>query len=92
MIGWWRAEGDATDTYSTNDGTLVGDAAFTTSGKAGQAFSFDGNGDYVELANESQYDFVNQQFTLEGWFKTSATGTYNRLSRRRMQIGNGVSP
>ena len=47
LVSWWQGEGDANDQMSHNTGTLVNGAAFTT-GKVGQAFSFDGVNDYVD--------------------------------------------
>ncbi len=46
LSGWWRAEGDATDSAGSNDGTVLGDTTYTN-GVYGQAFVFDGDGDYV---------------------------------------------
>src|SRR5205814_6686292 len=47
MVSWWPGEGDANDIQDGNDGTFNGTPAYS-SGKVGQAFSFDGNtADYV---------------------------------------------
>ncbi|MCA9061860.1 MAG: DUF4347 domain-containing protein, partial [Planctomycetaceae bacterium] len=70
IVSWYKAEGNALDSIIHNNGTLYGNTTYTT-GVVGQAFSFDGTGDYIELPNESAYDFVEQVFTVEGWFKTS---------------------
>src|SRR6266568_1888438 len=48
LIAWWRAEGDATDAVSTNNGTLMNGATFAP-GEVGQAFSLDGINDYVSI-------------------------------------------
>jgi uncharacterized delta-60 repeat protein len=45
---WWRAEGNADDSNGPNHGTLAGNTTFT-SGRIGQAFSFDGTGDSVDV-------------------------------------------
>ncbi|MCA9062978.1 MAG: right-handed parallel beta-helix repeat-containing protein, partial [Planctomycetaceae bacterium] len=83
-ISRFTAEGHALDSVLGNDGILYGNTSYTT-GVTGQAFSFDGTGDYVELPNESAYDFVEQVFTVEGWFRTSTTGV------RQMIVAKGTT-
>ncbi len=56
LIGWWRAEGDSTDSAGNNDGTVVNGAGFTT-GVCGQAFDFSGSGGYVEVPESPAIDF-----------------------------------
>src|SRR5690606_35157261 len=60
--------------FSGNDnhGTRSG-ATYTALGQVGGAMSFDGN-DYVDVANESAFDYANAQFSVSGWFKTSNSG------------------
>ncbi len=48
MVSWWRGQDDANDSVGTNHGTMMNGATFAP-GKVGQAFSFDGVDDYVEL-------------------------------------------
>src|SRR4051812_11919448 len=48
MLLWLKADGDATDAIGTSDGQLIGDASFD-SGVSSQAFSLDGDGDYVRV-------------------------------------------
>jgi hypothetical protein len=48
LVGRWPAEGTAKDVVGGNDGELVGGARFAP-GLAGQAFSFNGKGQYVRL-------------------------------------------
>jgi hypothetical protein len=78
-ISWWKADGNANDTLGSNNGTLTNGATIVSNGKSGSAFSFDGINDYVNIPNESNFDFANQQFTVDGWFKTSVTGTDQHL-------------
>ena len=73
MISWWPGDGNALDIQDNNDGTLNGDATFAA-GKVGQAFSLDGSGDFVEVANESNFDFADSKFAVDGWFKTFESG------------------
>ena len=78
-ISWWKADGNANDTLGSNQGTLTNGATISSNGKNGSAFSFDGINDYVSVDNESNFDFSNQQFTVDGWFQTSTTGTNQHL-------------
>ena len=82
MISWWPGDGDALDRQGNNDGTLNGDATFAT-GLVGDAFSLDGSGDFVEVANESNFDFADSEFAVDGWFKTSESG------KRQMIVTKG---
>ena len=50
MVSYWKAEGNAEDSYNSNHGTLMNGATFAP-GKAGQAFSFDSVDDYVNIGN-----------------------------------------
>ncbi|MDH3277805.1 MAG: LamG domain-containing protein [Nitrosopumilus sp.] len=69
MVSWWTGEGDSADLLGNNNGNEFGDTSFAV-GKVGQAFSFDGDGDYVLIDNESNFDFTDSEFAIDGWFKT----------------------
>lgn len=70
---WWKFdEGSgnlAEDFTGNNDGTVYG-ASWTTSGKFGDALSFDGSDDYVEVANESNFD-ITKCITVSAWIKVT---------------------
>ena len=51
-----------------HDGTPVGDVA-SVPGKVGQAFSLDGDGDYILI--DQPLGFAKYDYTIEGWFKTN---------------------
>ncbi len=70
-ISWWRAEGSGFDEVSTNVGALMGNTIYAV-GKVGQAFKFDGNGDYVEIAANSTLN-LKDAVTLECWYKDEGT-------------------
>src|SRR5690348_8680379 len=69
LIHEWQGNGNANDSIGTNNGSLVGDTTFTT-GVSGQAFSFDGNGDYVSVPDDPSHYFSGS-FTLDAWVKTA---------------------
>lgn len=69
MVSWWKAENNANDSVGTNHGTLMNGATYAT-GMVGQAFSFDGVDDYVNVGNASS--LKPAQFTLDAWVKATA--------------------
>ena len=76
LVGWWRAEGNADDAVGGNHGTLANGATFG-SGRVGQAFSFDGVDDYVQIGGAPALRMVNA-FTLEAWIYPTA-GTFGMI-------------
>jgi hypothetical protein len=63
-VSWWAAEGDASDAFRINGGTLQNGAGFTN-GMVGQSFVFDGTSQAVEIPHASS--LVNTAFTFEAW-------------------------
>jgi hypothetical protein len=49
-----------------NDGTLMGGTSWT-SGKFGNALSFDGSNGYVLVADDAIFEFGTSDFTVEAW-------------------------
>lgn len=66
LSGWWRADGDATDSAGSNNGMVYGDTTYTN-GVYGQAFVFDGDGDYVEIPDAPSLSPA--EMTLSAWVK-----------------------
>jgi len=64
MISWWPGDGNANDQQGSNHGSLQDDATFGL-GKVGQAFSFDGDGDYVQISSDPSLNPDN--LTLDLW-------------------------
>ncbi len=64
MVSWWPGDGNARDIVNGNDGALSGDATFAP-GKVGQAFSFDGTGDFVEIPHNASLNLA--QFSIDAW-------------------------
>ena len=50
MVSWWPGDENANDIQGNNNGTLQNGATFAA-GKVGQAFSFDGVNDFIEVPN-----------------------------------------
>jgi hypothetical protein len=70
LVGWWKFdEGNgitAYDSAGNNDGTVYG--AQWTSGQVGGALSFDGDDDYVEIADSANLD-ITEGITIGMWIK-----------------------
>ncbi len=81
LTAWWPGEGSAVDVVGDWHGALVGDTAFAA-GEVGDAFSFDGTGDYVEVADASAGDLGAGPFTIAFWVHTATTGSSTYLLGR----------
>jgi hypothetical protein len=72
LVGFWKLDesqgGNVSDSSgNNNNGSLVGDPQWKPSGGIlGGALEFDGDGDYVEIENESNFDFAGQ-VTVAAW-------------------------
>ena len=75
LIGLWRSEGNANDSFALNNGFVVNGTSFTT-GMVGQAFSFDGVNDSVTIPQTPQLNPGNQ-VTIEFWMKADPTNAMN---------------
>ncbi len=71
LVSWWTGEGNANDSFGTNNGTLQGGVSFS-GGEAGQAFNFDGVSGTVLVPDSSSLRLTNQ-FTIEAWIKPLTT-------------------
>jgi hypothetical protein len=65
LISWWSADGNALDSRSRNNGTLLNGANFSA-GNVGQAFNFDGVNDSVQVSHDANQN-INGSFSAETW-------------------------
>jgi hypothetical protein len=65
IVSWWRADGNTFDSVSGNNGTLENGVSFAP-GKSGQAFSFNGSSQFVEVPNAPALN-PTQVITVEAW-------------------------
>lgn len=70
LVGWWRGQNNALDSASTNHGTLKNLATFAP-GFVGQAFSFDGIGQFV-TTGEVGLTLISNNFTIDFWVNPTA--------------------
>src|SRR4029079_1494881 len=74
LVGWYRAEGDATDASGNGiDATLQNGAGFSN-GKVGRNFNLDGVNDYVDIPDVPN-NSPTTAVTLQAWIKPHSIGT-----------------
>jgi len=64
----WSGNSDPVDYMGLNNGSAVDGAAQTDAGKFGKGFSFDGDGDYLDVSADSSLNF-SQNYTISLWVK-----------------------
>ncbi len=69
LVGWWPAEGDATDLATYNNGTLHDGVSFAA-GKVGLAFQFDGTTGHILVPNSTNLD-LRPEATYAAWINLS---------------------
>ncbi|MBS1794234.1 MAG: carboxypeptidase regulatory-like domain-containing protein [Acidobacteria bacterium] len=76
------AENSPADVQSVNpNASLVGDAAYTNTGRVGRAFELDGSGDYIRIEDNAAQRPANA-VTIDGWFKfDSVSGLVSLISK-----------
>ena len=67
-VSWWRLNGDASDEFGNNPGTIVGGLSFVQ-GRAGQAASFDGTYKYIRASSVNNLPLGNSPRTMLVWIK-----------------------
>ncbi|HJT80863.1 MAG TPA: LamG-like jellyroll fold domain-containing protein, partial [Chthoniobacterales bacterium] len=83
MVAWLPGDGNGSDISGHgNNGALLNGAGFAT-GMVGQAFSFDGVNDVVDIPDSTSLDFPNAPFSVELWaFRTSSNSLQHLLGKR----------
>jgi hypothetical protein len=72
LLAWWRGEGNAADSFGTNNGAATGGLTYG-SGEVGQGFIFDGSTGSVEIpANTNLNVGVGNGFTVEAWINPTS--------------------
>jgi len=66
MVGWWPGDGDGADIAGGNHATLENGAAFGA-GFVAEAFSLDGEDDFVNVPHAAELDFGSGDFTVDLW-------------------------
>ena len=87
LISFWPGEGDALDNAGNNDGTLVDDVTFSA-GRIGQAFSFDGAGDFVEVSDDVSLD-ITTSLSILAWIKPQSVTSVRIIDKITAGVGDG---
>lgn len=87
MVGWWRAEANATDAVTNRHGTAVGTVGYGA-GVVGQAFGLNGVG-YITIPDSpsanGSYDLEPSSLTLEAWVKINQSN--GRIFAKPLTLG-----
>ncbi len=71
MVSWWTGDGTPNDLQGANHGTLQNGATYAA-GKVGQAFSFNGANQYVDVPNSASLK-ISGSITLDAWVQPNDT-------------------
>lgn len=72
LAAWWGGDGNAGDVFGTYPGSRQGDTAFVP-GLVGEAFSFDGTGDRVDVTGANLGNLGGAPFTVAFWLKPAVS-------------------
>ncbi len=86
LVSWWRAEGDANDSFGTHNGTLQGGAGFAA-GEDGQAFDFSNGTGFVLVPDDPSWNFGSSDFSIELWARFLSGGGTQALVGHDMGQG-----
>jgi YVTN family beta-propeller protein len=76
LVSWWRGENNSYDSVSGNHGEWSGGASYTT-GVASNAFSLDGNSNFIEIPDATNLN-PTDAITVSAWYKpVSFSGSGN---------------
>lgn len=92
LVSCWPADGNAKDIIGTNDGTLENGTTFAP-GLAGNAFSFDGIDDFVNVPDSASLDALTSAITVDVWVNPQITpnGSMWIFARRDPLVSEGFS-
>ncbi|MBK8304800.1 MAG: LamG domain-containing protein [Chloracidobacterium sp.] len=74
MINWWSGDGNTYDIRGWQNGSLIGDVTYSD-GKVQQAFSLDGNDDFVNLAVPNILTIPGTDVTVDFWMYWNGQAT-----------------
>lgn len=90
-VSWWSAEGNADDSMNNNIGTAENGTTYVT-GKVGQAFSFDGVDDFINIPDSPTLDAITTEITVDFWIKPQQPEKNMWIfSRRDPMVSEGFS-
>ncbi len=94
LLAYYPFNGNANDASSNGNNGLVYGATLTADhqGLPNSAYHFDGNGQFIEIANSSSLNSISNQMTISFWIKVESfpPGNYGDIIISK-QSGSGVS-
>ncbi|MFC1787803.1 LamG-like jellyroll fold domain-containing protein [Patescibacteria group bacterium] len=85
LVSYWGFNEDsgsvAADSFGSNNGTLINDAAFDVSGQLGNALDLDGTGDYVSVSDDNSLDLTDE-ITLMAWVNADSVANNPTILRK----------
>jgi hypothetical protein len=95
LVSWWPGNDDASDIIGGNNGTLENGAGFAL-GEVGDAFSFNGNDQYVLIGQPVPANLqIQNALTLSAWIYPTAlptnygSGAYSLIAGSQVDSSNG---
>ena len=85
LIARYEFETNADDSTGINNGTLMGDAQIVSDAQRGSVLSLDGDGDYVDIADNTT--FATNSITVAAWVKASGQETKSIVTHYEYGIG-----
>ncbi|HLP86875.1 MAG TPA: LamG-like jellyroll fold domain-containing protein, partial [Candidatus Paceibacterota bacterium] len=82
LVSWWKLDGNAQDSISTNNGTITGATLTSTNCKSGQCYTFDGT-DYISIPDSASLDLGS--YTISAWIYPTDVTNWGAL------IGKGIT-
>lgn len=91
LLGWWPGDGNANDIQLGSNGTVMNGASFTP-GLVGQAFSFDGVDDFVDVPDTPALHAITTAVTVDAWINPQVppSGGGWIFARRDPFVSEGV--
>jgi len=83
LVSWWPGDGNAQDIQGNNNGTLQGGTTFSP-GMVGQAYSFDGIDDIVEVPDSPTLNIGIDDFSIVAWIRMDYTGNLQTIMDKRV--------
>jgi hypothetical protein len=84
MTGWWPGDGDTDDIVDGRNAVLRDDASFGP-GLVDQAFSLDGDGDFVDVPHDPALNVGTGDFTVDLWVNFNDTAGEQVLVEKWIQ-------
>ncbi len=90
MVAWWPGDGNATDIVGPYNGNRIHGATFAT-GYVGEAFAFNGAGQFIDVAKAKPLNISAGDFTVDAWVYFNAVGGVDQSMVDKMNDKSGVN-